>query len=117
MLFYMVIADEFDNGHCVIKVKVTVGILKLFHLQQYKLSDPITKLWHMVRRMKIKTYFSTKNILDEFNVGHCGIKIKVTIALEKFNHLIFQISSRWLFIADSCRRHSKRHKILYPLYS
>ena len=29
-------------------------------------------------------------IIDVFNVGHCEIKVKVTLALAKFNYLIFQ---------------------------
>ena len=33
----------FDIAHCVIPVKVTVGILNFLHLEQYKMSDPITK--------------------------------------------------------------------------
>ena len=31
--------NEFDIGHCLIKVKV--------HLTQYKLSSPISQLWHV----------------------------------------------------------------------
>ena len=27
-------------------------------------------------------------ILDKFNNGHCGIKVKVILALAKFNHLL-----------------------------
>ena len=33
-------SDEIDIGHCPIKVKV--------HLPQYKLSSPISQLWHML---------------------------------------------------------------------
>ena len=33
----------------------------------------------MVRKMKLKHAVGYENILDEFSVGHCGIKIKVTI--------------------------------------
>ena len=36
-------SDMFDIAHCVIPVKVTVGILNFLHLEQYKMSDPITK--------------------------------------------------------------------------
>ena len=38
-------SDEFDIGHCPIKVKVTEIFL---HLPQYKLSSPISQLWHML---------------------------------------------------------------------
>ena len=55
----------------------------------------------MDRKMKLKHVVVYENILDEFKVGQCEIKVKVTIALAMFNHLIFQIISRWLFIADS----------------
>ena len=36
-------SDMFNIGHCVIQVKVTVGILNFLHLEQYKMLDPITK--------------------------------------------------------------------------
>ena len=65
----------------------------------------------MATKMKSKHAAVYENILDEFNVGHCGIKVNVTIALAKFNNLIFQISSRWLFIADSAKSFSKRHQL------
>ena len=39
VVVYENFSDKFDNGHCQIKVKVTVG-----HLPQYKLSGPITQL-------------------------------------------------------------------------
>ena len=42
VVVYENISDKFDNGHCQIKVKVTVGLF--LHLTQYKLSGPITQL-------------------------------------------------------------------------
>ena len=39
-------------GHCPIEIKVTVGLLKLSPLPQYKLSGPITNFSHMIRKMK-----------------------------------------------------------------
>ena len=62
----------------------------------------------MVRELKHVVVY--ENILDEFNVRHCGIKVKVTIALVKLNHLTFQITSRWLFIADNDEIYCKRHQ-------
>ena len=53
------------------------------------MSGPITKLWHMVRGINIKHVVVSEGILDEFSVGHYGIKVKVTIALAKFNHYNF----------------------------
>ena len=43
-------SDELDIGHCPIKVKVTaVKDFEIFlHLPQYKLSSPISQLWHML---------------------------------------------------------------------
>ena len=70
----------------------------------------------MVRKMKLKYVVVDENILDDFNVGHCGSKVKVTVALEQFNNLIFQITSRWLFIPESGKRYSKRHQ-LYIFYT
>ena len=35
-------SDEFDIGHCPIKVEI------FLHLPQYKLSRPISQLWHML---------------------------------------------------------------------
>ena len=42
--------------------------------------------------------------MDEFNVGRCGIKIKVIMALAKFTNLIFQITSRWLLHIADCTK-------------
>ena len=39
----------------------------------------------MVREMKLKHVVIHNNIMHEFNVLHCGIKVTVTIALAKFN--------------------------------
>ena len=41
--------------------------------------------------MKLKHVVLYDNILDRFSFR---------LALAKFNHLIFQITTRWLFIAD-----------------
>ena len=63
---------------------------KLFLLlPQHKLSGPITKLWHIVVEMKLKNVVVHEYILSEFNVKHHGIKVKVIIALAKFNHITF----------------------------
>ena len=40
IVVYDNISDKFDNGHCRIKFKVTVGLF--VHLPQYKLLGPIT---------------------------------------------------------------------------
>ena len=40
------ISNKFDNGHCRVKVNVTVGLEIFLHLPQYKLSGPITQLWY-----------------------------------------------------------------------
>ena len=72
-----------------------------FYIYHSVVSDPITKLCHMVREMKLKHVVVYENILDGLNVEHCGVKVKVTIALAAFNHLSFQIKSRWLVIAES----------------
>ena len=47
----------------------------------------------MVRGMKLKHVVVYENIMHEFNVGHCEIKVKVNIAIKDFNHLLFQIKS------------------------
>ena len=60
--------------------------------------------------MKLKHIALYKNILDDFNVMDCGIKVKVTITLAKFNNLLFQITSRWLYIADCDKSYSKRYQ-------
>ena len=44
--------------------------------------------------MKLKHVVVHEYILNEFNVMHCGIKVKVIKALAKFNQLTFQITSR-----------------------
>ena len=61
---------------------ITIELLFQF-LSKYKLSGPITKLWHMVKKIKLKILVVNENILDDFNVAHCGIKVKVTIGLAK----------------------------------
>ena len=43
----------------------------------------------MVRELKSKYFVVYEHILDEINVGQCGITVKVTTALVKFIHLIF----------------------------
>ena len=95
-------------------------IEKFLLLPQYKLSDPI-------RELKLKHVVVYEYILNEFsvmycgikvkvtNVMHCGIKVKVTIALAKFNHLLFQITSRWLFIAESEKVIAK-YTSIYTVY-
>ena len=45
--------------------------------------------------------YNYENILKEFSVEHCEINVKATVALAKFNHLIFQMTSIYLFIANS----------------
>ena len=92
--FFYNSSDEFDIGLYVIKVKVMVDFL----------FSPLS--YNMASRMKLK-HVVYENILDEFDAGQCGMKIKVTMALAKFNHLIFQITSRCLIIADSSKRYSK----------
>ena len=52
----------------------------------------------MFKKIKFKHVAVYESILDEFSVGHYGIKVKVSLTHVKFNHLIFQITSRWLFI-------------------
>ena len=47
----------------------TVDILKFLNLPQYKLSRPITELWHMVREMELKHVVVYENIYDEFSVA------------------------------------------------
>ena len=70
---------------------------------------PIT-VCHMVKHVVVY-----ENILVGFSVGHCEFKVNVTLALAKFPHFIGQITSRWLFIADSGKSY-KRHQ-LYISYS
>ena len=50
-----------------IKVKFMVGVIKFLHLPQYKLSGPKSKLWHIVREMKLKRVVVYNNIFDIFN--------------------------------------------------
>ena len=61
------------------------------------LSNPMSN-FGLGQEKIIKTFCS---ILDEFNVRYCGIKDKVTMALVRFNQLICEINTRWLYIADS----------------
>ena len=49
IVIYENISDKFDNGHCLIKVKVTVEIV--LHLPQYKLSGPITQFWYKLESL------------------------------------------------------------------
>ena len=65
----------------------------------------------MVSKMKLKHFVVYENILHE-NVGQCGIKVKVTVAFAKFNHLILQITSRWLFVAESGKREYRPFRFL-----
>ena len=39
-------SDEFDIGHCPIKVEPQHDFEIFLHLPQYKLSSPISQLWH-----------------------------------------------------------------------
>ena len=48
-------------------------------------------------------------------LGLWEIKVKVIIVLEKLSHLVFQITSRWLFIADGGKSYCKAHQ-LYSYY-
>ena len=41
-------SDEFDIGHCPIKVRSQRDFEMFLHLPQYKLSSPISQLWHML---------------------------------------------------------------------
>ena len=41
-------SEEFDIGHCPIKVKVTRDFEIFLHLPQYKLSSPLFQLWRML---------------------------------------------------------------------
>ena len=69
----------------------------------------------MVREMVLKYAVVYENVLHEFNFGHSGIKRKVNnIAHAKFNNLIFQITNRWLFIADSDRSYRYGGPIIFP---
>ena len=43
----------------------------------------------MVSKMKLEHFVVYDNILDEIHFGHYGIKVKVPIALTKFNHFNF----------------------------
>ena len=45
--------------------------------------------------------YNYENILKEFSVELCGINVKATVALAKFNDLIFEMTSKYLFIANS----------------
>ena len=76
------------HWHCAVEVKVT---LNFSTFKNNTNPSPITQFWYMVRELKHVVVY--ENILDEFDVRHCGIKVKVTIALVKLNHLIFQITS------------------------
>ena len=40
-------SDDFDIGHCPIKVKSRRDFEFFLHLPQYKLSRPISQLWHI----------------------------------------------------------------------
>ena len=42
----------------------------------------------MVREIKSKHVVVYENILHNFSVGHCGIKVKVTVALAKLGIII-----------------------------
>ena len=41
-------SDELDIGHCPIKVGQCPIKVNFLHLPQYKLSSPISQLWHML---------------------------------------------------------------------
>ena len=41
-------SDEFDIGHCAIKSRSRRDFEIFLHLPQYKLSRPISQLWHML---------------------------------------------------------------------
>ena len=40
--------DEFDTGHCPIKDNAQRDFEIFLHLPKYKLSSPISQLWHML---------------------------------------------------------------------
>ena len=48
MVVYENNSDEFDIGHCPIKVKVMARLQIILHLPQYKLLNPISQFWHSV---------------------------------------------------------------------
>ena len=41
-------SDEFNIGHCLIKVRSWRDFQIFLHLPQYKLSGPKSQLWHML---------------------------------------------------------------------
>ena len=44
VVVYENISDKFDNGHCQIKVKVTVGLSNFSPFTTIQISGPITQL-------------------------------------------------------------------------
>ena len=68
----------------------------------------------MVRMMKVK--HAVVGLYENRLYWTIGIKVKVILALAMFNHLIFQITSRCLFIAGSGKCYSKRYQ-LYIYYT
>ena len=56
----------------------------------------------MVRKMKLKHAVGYENILDEFSVGHCGIKVKVTIHYTLLPKYIAKIFNKPIYIVDLC---------------
>ena len=55
-------SDEFEIGHCPIKVKVKVKVIFL-HLPQYKLSSSLSQLWHMLVSMSVNHIIIYKIII------------------------------------------------------
>ena len=55
--------------------------------------------------------------MHEFNFRHCGIKVKVSVALAKFNHFIFKITRRWLFIGESDLKLQQKTPMIYLIGS
>ena len=54
-----------------------------------------------------------ENVLDELNVGHCWIKVKVTNSICELDYLIFQITSRYFYIVDSGKSYGELYYYLY----
>ena len=81
------------------------------------MSCPIIKHWHMVRKMKLKHNVIYENILDKFNVGHCGIKVNVTFAPAKFNHSIFFNQQQMALHYIDWLKVYRKTPIIYLLYS
>ena len=63
-------------GVCVIDCEISIKFFSIYH----NINCPFPQLWHIVRRMKLNIV-TDEPTLDEFQIAHREIGVKITMLL------------------------------------